>query len=487
MSGITTFTWVKRIKLVNRWLQGILATAFIVGLNFLASEAYWRSDLTMNARYSLSPESAALVKALATPVEVIVTLTEQADENIYNDVRRMLDEYAQTSQAEGDGSLSVEYVDIYRQRARAQELVSLHGLDSENAILFVSGERRRRIDHSKLYEVNEEGEITGFNGEEVFTAALSEVSRETQPKLYFLVGHGEMSLDQIDPARGLSRLKQYLLERGFELVALDISTVSSIPGDADAVVSVGAQAPISGRAAEVLRAYLEDQGCLIVFLTPYLTHGFDGLFYDWGVLADDRIIVERNPQAKISGGDSLIRRFSPDHPISSFLIEYQLSILTGSTRPVRPHPGAPMDDSLSVQAIMASSDQSWGERSTQATDPEFDPRVDLAGPVPLACIAERVVGSDLGLSLTGGRLAVFGNADMLANGRLDAYGNRVLMSNVFNWAVERNELLSIPPRPIQEYKLVIADPDLSSLLLWFMIVPGTVGLFGVSILSLRRF
>lgn len=487
MSSLHNFYWIKRIKAANSVLLVVLGFTLIFGLNYLASSHFIRSDLTESARYSLAPETRAFVRNLENPVSVIVTLTEKADKKIFKDIQGLLREYVYHASRGAEALITVEYVDIFQQRSRAQELVSEYGLNSENAILVTSGDRKKLVDGTALYAVNEEGEVTGFNGEQLFTSAIVEVSKSQRPKLYFLAGHGEMNLDDIDENRGLSRLKQFLLERNFDLEVLDVTTVETLPEDADLVVIAGPQAPFRPIEVERLRNFLDNQGRLLVFLEPYIAHGLDDLFYEWGILADDRVIVDVSQDNQISGGDTLVRQFSADHPITAYLIDYQLSVLMGTPRPVRVNPGRPLDDSLTITAIMGSSAQSWAERSYRVEEPPvYSPNVDIPGPVPIATVSERDVGSDLGLTLEGGKLAVFGNADLLANGRFFDYGNRILASNILNWSVGQSEMLSIPPRPVREYKLALSEADLMKLLLWLMAVPLGVALLGAAILLMRR-
>ena len=487
MANLHNFAWVRRLKTLNSVLLAILGFTFIVGLNFLASSHFVRKDLTENARFSLAPETKAFLRDLENPTKIIVTLTEKAHEDIFNDVEGLLREYVYHGSPGGGDMLTVEYVDVFQQRSRAQALVSEYGLDSENAILVVSGDRRKLINWAGLYAQNEEGEITGFNGEQLFTSAIIEVSQNKRPRGNFLAGHGEMNVDEIDPTRGLSRLKQFLMERNFDISGLDLTTVEALPEDADLVLVAGPQAPFPPIEVERLRNYLDNQGRLIVFLEPYITHGLDDLFYEWGIMADDRIIIDQSRDSQISGGDTLIRQFSGTHPITAYLIDYQLSVLVGTPRPVRLNPGREEDDSLNITEIMGSSAQSWAERSYRVeSEPQYSPGVDIPGPVPIAAVSERDVGSELGLSLQGGKLAVFGNADMLANGRFFDYGNQILASNILNWAIGETEMLSIPPRPVQEYKLAVSEADLLKLLFWLMSVPVAVGILGVVILLLRR-
>ncbi|MGB0371479.1 MAG: GldG family protein [Opitutales bacterium] len=487
MANFNNFSWVRRIKAANTFLLAIMGITLIIGLNFLASTHYIRRDLTENARYTLAPETRAFLGAMENPVAIIVTITEKADEMIFKDLEGLLKEYSYYASRGDQPMIIVEYVDLFQQRSRAQELKSNYGLDTENAILVVSEDRKKLVNWTNLYAQNDDGEIIGFNGEQVFTSAVMEVSQNKRPVVYFLAGHGEMNVDEIDPNRGLSRLKQFLLERNYDIRGLDVTTVEALPEDADLVMVVGPQAPFRPIEVERLRNFLDNQGKLVVFLEAYIPHGLDDLFYEWGILADDRIVIDQSQDQKIFGGDTLIRQFDGEHPITAFLIDNQLSVLAGQSRPVRVNPGRPEDDSLTITQIMGSSGQSWAERSYRVEDPpQYSPGIDIPGPVPIATVSERDVGSELGLSLQGGKLAVFGNSDMLANGRFSFYGNQIMANNLLNWSIGQAEMLSIPPRPVQEFQLALSQAELMKLLLWLMVVPLAVALLGATILLLRR-
>ena len=197
MANLNNFSWVRRIKGANTFLLAIMGVTLIIGLNFLASTHYVRRDLTENARYTLAPETRAFLASMENPVAIIVTVTENADEMIFNDLEGLLREYVYYASRGSRAMITVEYVDLFQQRSRAQELKSDYGLDSENAILVVSEERQTLVNWTHLYAQNEDGEIYGFSGEQVFTSAVMEVSQNRSPVVYFLAGHGEMNVDEM--------------------------------------------------------------------------------------------------------------------------------------------------------------------------------------------------------------------------------------------------------------------------------------------------
>ena len=88
---------------------------------------------------------------------------------------------------------------------------------------------------------------------------------------------------------------------------------------------------------------------------------------------------------------------------------------------------------------------------------ELDPSRDLPGPISIATVSTRSAGSELGITIPGGRFATFGNADFIANNRFRAFGNHTLFINTINWALDRTGLLNIPTRPLESHQIVMSD------------------------------
>lgn len=484
------FLLARRFRTLNRFVQILLSISLIVALNYLAAVYYTRIDLTETGAYSLAPESKAYVRGLEREVEIIVTIPKDPDvselKQIHRHLSKLLRAYEAAGRIDGQSMVEVEYVDIYRQRSRAQQLANQYGLTRENIILVASGDRSREIRQGDLYEV--EGErIVGFRGEKAITSAIIEVASDETRKLYFLVGHGEMRLDDVDPLRGLSQLEAFLRERNHSLATLDLSIESEVPEDADLVVVPSPQASLLPEEVEKLRRYMSDRnGRMVVLIDPGRRHGMDDLFFDWGILADDMVVVDAGPDFRARGGDLIISRFA-EHPITELLLSYQIKALFGQPRPVRIDPVAADDERLEVTQLIGTSEQSWAERDYRnQSSASFDPQRDIQGPIPIASVSSRSAGSGLGITIPGGRLAVFGNSDFIANNRLRAFGNRTLFFNTLNWTLDRLKLLNIRTRPLESHQIILSKKDQNRMLLYFAIPPAAVGLFGLFIYILRR-
>ena len=489
-SRFNEFRFARRFRAGNRAIQILLGLSLVIALNFLASKYFRRIDLTQSGSYTLAPETKAYIRELKEPVKIIVTIPNNPDVpesvQIHRHLQKLLREYEAIGAQDGKALVEVEFVDIYRQRKRAQELANVFKLTQENVILVARGQRTREIRQADLYEV-ENKEISGFRGEKAITSAIIDVATEDADKVYFVVGHGEMRLDDVDPLRGLSQLESFLRERNYLLATLDLAVESAVPPDADLVVVPSPQASFLPEEVEKLRRYMtERNGRMIILLDPGRRHGLEDLFYDWGVLADDMTVVDTGSDFRSQTGDLIIRRFA-EHPITDLLVEYQITALFGQPRPVRTDPASMNNERIKVNQIVGTSDQSWAERDYRTQDPiVFDEGRDLRGPISIATISTRSAGSDLGINIPGGRLAVFGNSDFISNNLLRAFGNRTLFFNTLNWALSKNNLLNIATRPLESYQIVMSERDLRKILLYFSIMPASVAVFGAFIFLIRR-
>lgn len=485
------FATARRRRTFHLLAQGLLVLAFIAGLNFLATRHSWRFDLSRHARHSLSAETRSYLKDLPAPVTIVVTLSEDAEEDhlvqAYRDVRTLLRDYVEASSANTLGPIRVEYVDVFRNRAAAQRL----GVDEPHRIFVFSGDKRRRVDLDQIYRIKD-GEKVAFTGEQAFTAALLDVTRPGRQKIYFLVGHGEMDPADTDPARGLSLLRDELVLRNFEVETLDLPTVRSLPQDAALFVCAGTQGRYSPAEQELLRRHISTQaGRLLLLLQPGSPHGLDDLLFDWGVQADDVLVLDPGPEGRADTGD-LVGYPATDapHPVINFLADNKIFLRFGPSRVVRPDPGRSLDTGLTVLPLLGASPTAWGERSYRQRGVNTRDTTDLLPPprLSLGTASERTPPkSGLGLSVRSGRLVVFGDAAWLANQRLSAGGNAMLALSAVNWLADRDTQLNLPPRPIEKFQLSLSSARLARLRLTLLLaLPAVAATLGLLVYWNRR-
>lgn len=489
MNLADSFRAARWIRFINLLLQALLFLALFAGLNYLALHHAWRFDVTANRRHSLSPETKAYLDRVERDVAVTVTLTESVDSEeiaqAYRDISALLREYSYATSAKSKGRLSVRFVDVYQNRREAE---ALGVADQPNIVQLSSDGHTRRLMLDDLYLIKKKISREAFKGEAAITAALLDVSSAVKKKIYFLGGHGEMSPDSVDGARGLSQLRDQLRQRNFDLGGLDLGLSRQIPDDAALLIVASPQGRFQPHEEEMLRNYLTTRaGRVILLVDPMRQFGLENLLFDWGVLVYDNVIYDTDSQSISDNGELLLRHFLP-HPITQVLIDNNLYLLVGPTRVVNEDIGRSTDDGLSVKKLIASSPTAWGESSYRLRiRPEFTPGQDLRGRLGVLVISERLKPANLPLSVLGGRLAVFGTADLVTNNRIINGGNFPLFLNTVSWAVDRDTQLNIPARPIERFQLSLSQEELVRLRLGlFLIVPGVVALLGVFVYWTRR-
>jgi hypothetical protein len=479
------------IRTLNLLLQAVLFMTLVGGLNYLAGSHAWRFDLTRYRRYSLSAETLSYLRELSRPILIIVTTNGQTEDP---EVKGLLREYVNATESNPAGQIRVEYVDTYQDRRKTEK----YGIEQPGIVLVTSGDKRRALSvDTELYRI-EDHVRKSFTGEQAVTAAILDVSNPERKKVYFLVGHGEMRPDDVDPANGLSLVRDQLRMRNYDVDTLELAAARKVPADAALLVSVAPIDSFSPFEQEMLRQYLgAGAGRLILFIKPSAQSGLgDLLLDDWGILVDDDIVIDLGSDNMSEDGDLIIRAFSP-HPITQTLLDYKEALRIGSARSVRPLPGRPTGSGLTVVTLAATSTTAWGEldyrsRGVQVFTPGIDikgmPQMDPPNRLGIAVASERVgVRGDLPFSVPGGRIVLFGTGDMISNARITNAGSLAIFLGAVNWTVGRDAALNVPSRPIERFQLSLGAGELARMRYALMLVlPGVAALLGIAVYWARR-
>jgi ABC-type uncharacterized transport system involved in gliding motility auxiliary subunit len=231
-------------------------------------------------------------------------------------------------------------------------------------------------------------------------------------------------------------------------------------------------------------------GRILLLLNPGVPHGLDDLLFDWGVLADDVLILDDSPAGRADSGDLVLAPAATSHPVIQFLGDNKMGLRFGPSRVVRPDPGRALDPGLSVLELIGASPSAWGERSYRQRGTPTRDKSDLLPPPRLAVgtASERAAPKgQLPFTVRSGRLVVIGNGDWIANSRLAAGGNPVLAFAAVNWLVDRDTQLQLPPRPIEQYQLSLTTTQLGRLRLALLLaLPAATALLGLLVYWNRR-
>lgn len=472
---------------LNSIVAVLLAFVLVQMISFLAMRNPVRVNLSGRTYYQLSEKTLNLLKELEH--EVRITVFFQEEHALHDDVKNLLEEYEYHSR-----NIRVDWVDPARDVALTKKLAGQYGLNEAQVVVFDIGENFRVVKQTDIAEMQrvkgvKEPVITAFKGEQAFTSAIYGLIQGDTPKVYFLVGHGEQRITDFDQMAGYSDIGTALLQDNLDVEELMLSGEKGIPEDAAALVIPGPSKRMSSIEVEMIEDYLSRSGRVFILLDALKETGLETMLDRWGVELRNDIVVD--PENTLRGSDVHIRRYNA-HPICMEMNSIVQFILPRSIMPPELADGS-SEDRPSVVPLFFTSEKSWSEMQVEESTAKFEPeKGDIAGndserPISLGVAIERGASETmLDVQIRPSRMVVFGDSDFAGNGSLVG-GNQDLFMSALNWLLEREELIAIAPKPIEEVRLSLSRSELRKLF-WINVaaIPGVAMVLGLLVWARRR-
>jgi hypothetical protein len=312
---------------------------------------------------------------------------------------------------------------------------------------------------------------------------LNALQAPLRKKIYFLVGHGEVSPRNTDVVRGLSWAASFLRKNSYLVEELDLTQGGEIPADAGVVVIAGTLSPLLKTEVDRLENYLEDRaGRLLVYLSPLQPHGMEWLFFHRGIWVDPHLIADRNPENQLPSNEIVVKRFA-DHEATKPVFQQSLGVLMTCVQSVQPDLGAPLLDHQAVIPLLWSSGSAY--LLNEGALPENDKAITPQGTEldtalwPLGSLSERGSNMDLGVALDHGKIAVIGNVDAITNRHIASLGNRYFLLGLIQYLLNDSASPSLPATEVAEYRLQMTRAQMQKCWKVFLIP-----IIGVMVLAL---
>lgn len=516
----------------------LLVAALLVIVNYLGWKYHWRFDWTETELYSLSETTENVLRDLEGDVRVTVFITPGS--RLYEPTRELLSRYEARSPR-----LSVLWLDPERNPAEAERLIQQYDVAAAS-VVFEAGEERRVVAAEDLAEIDfsqaqmgQQPEISAFQGEERFTSALVDLTQGDKPRVLFTTGHGELSLD--DPADGgLGTAREVLGPDNVEIDEWSSLGAEAVPEGTDLVVIAGPQAAFTGDELSVLGGYLAGGGRLLVFLDPVFQAGgpesgmadlgLQAWLQGYGVDVGDDLVVDPTTTPMGFSAETFFATRYGSHPATRSLADGSIPVLVRHSRSIGT---ASAPDGATVTELFETSADGWAVTSFDRESFAEPGEEDVRGPVALAVAVEAEVqpeeatpaeeapgapegddeaappeAGDAGAAPGEGqagaegdavaaraeaeassmRLAVVGDSDFASNSFLQmGPGNQTFLNNLFNWLIERETLLGIPPKRPEQVRLSMTPSELRwSVAFVVLVLPGLAVALGLAVWSRRR-
>ncbi|HLV87616.1 MAG TPA: GldG family protein [Candidatus Sulfotelmatobacter sp.] len=437
----------------------IIAIAAVVIINILADRFNKSYDSTSNKRYSLSEQTAKIVKSLKQDA----TITYFNQNTHFREGRDLLDEYANLSH-----KVHVAYVDPDKDPQLAREA----GIRNLGTAVVQIGDKKE-----EAKGMTEEG-VTG-----AFIRALKNTTRT----VCFVAGSGEHQLDDSD-REGLSHFKDSLAKDNYETKAIDLLQKAEVPAECTTLIVAGPTRNYEQPEVDAIKKYVEAGGRALFMLDPPLKMGRseiadnDGLatvLQSWGVTLDKDLILDLNPLGQMVGLGpqvALVTAYE-SHPIVSEMKGTAVGIPLARSLQVK------NTDKSSVEKLFDSSS------SSLATNDLNSPKINLKdpknkqGPFTLAAAGTYNTGKEN----SQGRFVVVGSSSWVSNRFVNFNGNDDLALNTINWLSSDEDLISIRPKPEDDRRITMTKGQMSMVRATsLLLLPGIVLILGIGVWWKRR-
>ncbi len=436
----------------------VVILAIVSVANILANRYNKSYDSTANKRYSLSDQTAKIVKGMKQDAAI----TYYDRQSGFQSAKDLLDRYSTLSPR-----IRVEYIDVEKnpQVARAAGV-------TKTGTSFVQIGTKKEEAKSVT-----ESEITG---------AIIRDLKTTTRTVCFVTGSGEHQIDDTQ-RNGFSRLKDILAKDQYATKSFSLLEKAEIPADCTVVVIGGPQSEYVQPAVDAIKKYVEQGGRAMILLDAPLKFGrptadntaLTDVLQSWGVSMDKDLLLDLSPVGQLMGLGPEIALVSnyDSHPI----VDEMKGTATGF--PLSRSLTVKNTDKTNVQKLFESSSTSLA--TVKLDSPNIDQRDpnNKKGPLTIGAAGSYTTGKEN----SEGRFVVVGSSSWPANSFINFNGNGDLVLNALNWLSSDEDLISIRPKEQENRNVTMTRAQFNWVRLSTQfLLPGALLLAGVSVWWRRR-
>jgi len=410
----------------------VVLTAVVIA-NYLADRYNKSYDATSNKRYSLSEQTAKIVKGLKQ--DATITYFDQGTR--FEHARDLLGEYKNLSP-----KIHVDYVDPDKNPQEAREA----GIKNLGTAVVQVGLRKE-----EAKSMTEEG-ITG--------AIIRDLKNNTRT-VCFVAGSGEHQIDDSE-RNGFSHFKEMLGKDSYDAKSIDLLQKAEVPSDCTVLVAGGPTRDYQQPEVDAIQKYVEDGGRALIMVDPPLKLGrseiadndaLTTLLQSWGVTPDKDLILDLNPIGQLLGLGpqvALVRTYD-----SHAIVDGMKGTATGF--PLARSLEVKNGDKTTVQKLFDSSDTSLATNNLSSPQVDTNDPKNRKGPLTIAAAGTYNTGKQD----SQGRFVVVGSSAWAANSFINFNGNSDLALNTIDWLGSDEDLISIRPKEQEDRRITMTRAQLT--------------------------
>lgn len=453
---------------INSAVSVLLLIGVLALVNYLGAQHEKRFDTTTERLNSLSDESLKVAGEVKGDVQVKAFYPGAEEAR----TRQLLDRYSQQN-----GKLKVEFIDPDKQPQLAQQYqVTMYG-SARNPMTGqqkIFGTIILDAGDGKVERIEKQDDVS----EEDVTNALIKLVKGEKKTIYFVSGHGEKALDGTD-REGYQVANGVLGKDGYVVKALNLAQDLKIPPDASVVVMAGPKTEPFPQEADVLSAYLDAGGSVLLMLDPPPSASMKNFAEKWSITVGNNRVIDASGMGQLlgKGPDSPLVTAYGNHKIVEKFNVMTFFPLSRSIQPMKP----PVTG-LTVEPLIQSSANSWGESDLTSNKVSFEEKTDVRGPITIAAVVTKDAPEGKKT-----RLIVFGDSDFAMNANFGNQGNGNLFANTVKWLARDENFISIKTKSPSDRGLTMTETGSRTVQFIVMLLfPGSVLVAGIFVWAKRR-
>ncbi len=417
---------------VNMGTMVLLVMALLVAINYVAVKRNKKWDLTSEKLNSLSDQTVKLLNGLSEPIEIRAFFRDDSPDE--GQQLGLVKHYVSLMKAES-AKIDFQVIDPMKRPdlAKQYEVVA-----SGTIVLKYKG---------RLRSIQETTSVS----EETFANALLKITREKNKHVYYLVGHGELNLDDDKDPQGGGFFKKALQDASYDIFELNLITQKAVPESADVVLVLGPKQALLEPELTALEIYARNGGHLLLTSDPGQKTNIQKLMQTLGVNFTNKYIIDQVGQ-QIAGSAALAvgMEYSPTSEITKDIKEKRITLFNLAS-PLEKDMKAPAD--WKFEEFVKSSPASFVTDSL-SNQMKFDEKKDkkvasTLGMTVTGQLTSKVAQGKSIVESKGGKdfsLVAFGDTDLTSNQLFYEQINRDILMNSIAFLAKDTDLISLRPK-----------------------------------------
>jgi len=442
--------------------QAAIYTLIIIGIlgliNFLAQRYNKSFDATANKKYTLSDQTAKVVKNLQGDL----TIQYWDRPSGFPNAEDLFNRYKSLSP-----KVNVQYEDVDKKRTEAIAA----GVKNPLPNIFV--------------KVGNKTETAKSLTEEEVTGAMVRALKGGDRTVCFTSGYGEASTTDTQAGEGLGNVKDLTEKNNYKTKVVSMLPKPEIPLDCTILVVAGPKRDLLPPAVDAIKNYVENGGRALILLDPPLkfrseiddNNALVSVLDSWGVKLHKDLVLDLSGVGQLFG-------LGPEFPLVTkyedhAIVREMKDLPTGF--PIVRSMEVTKGDKTTVSPLFSTTDDSVATEDLK--NPQVNVKAAKPGARVLAVAGTYTTGKENG----NGRFVVVGTSRWIGNGFLNFNGNRDLYMNMLNWLSSDEDLISIRPKDPEDRRLNM-NPRQATMLFYgsVVVIPLAIIVAGVGVWWKRR-